>query len=132
MNTKLLNQVAEAILDEPKMFEMSQWVSREPQSPCGTAACIYGHAVAIAKGFSKLPELFAIEGSIRDEGRQLLGLTPRQGRRIVSRFGWSPSEFADATHEAKTTTERAEITFGTSSTSLPRKGKNEPLWTKQS
>lgn len=54
MNTKLLLKVRDAILADPTKFRMEWWFQKEPKSPCGTSACIAGHALAITKKWKTL------------------------------------------------------------------------------
>lgn len=56
MNTELLLKVKAAILAEPLKFDMADWFTDDMESPCGTAACIAGHATAIACGAKSLQE----------------------------------------------------------------------------
>lgn len=56
MNTELLLKVKSAILAEPLKFDMTDWFTPDSESPCGTAACIAGHAVAISIGAASLNE----------------------------------------------------------------------------
>lgn len=54
MNTKLLLKVKAAILAEPLKFDMSSYFRKKQESPCGTAACIAGHSIAISRKYKKL------------------------------------------------------------------------------
>lgn len=54
MNTRLLRKVQKAILAEPAKFDMDFYFARSGESPCGTVACIAGHAIALTKKFRKL------------------------------------------------------------------------------
>lgn len=47
MNTELLQRVKAAILAEPESFDMALYFDESENSPCGTVACIAGHALAI-------------------------------------------------------------------------------------
>lgn len=73
MNTELLLKVKAAILAEPTKFDMSHWVISDDESPCGTAACIAGHAVHISRGYLKLKDLLRDEvEDIETEGAKVL------------------------------------------------------------
>lgn len=50
MNTKLIKQIEQAILAEPRRLEMKTWINRcDRVAPCGTAACIAGYAVILSR-----------------------------------------------------------------------------------
>lgn len=48
MNSELLLKVRDHILEEPKRCDMSDWIRRSKQSPCGTIACIAGWACVLS------------------------------------------------------------------------------------
>ncbi len=56
MNVELLDQIKQAILEEPRRIRMYDWVTRisdvpeDKRPPCGTVACIAGWAVALSTG----------------------------------------------------------------------------------
>lgn len=94
MNTKLLNQVANAILDEPRKFDIRAWVRDDKESPCGTTVCIAGHALAITRRFGNLKPLFELDEKdlIESAAQEALGLTDQQRRRLFFRPNW-PEKF---------------------------------------
>jgi hypothetical protein len=48
MNIRLLRKIQRAVTKEPRRFVMGEWVyTRDSVAPCGTAACIAGHAVLL-------------------------------------------------------------------------------------
>ncbi len=49
MNIKLLKRIQRAIVKEPRRFVMEYDIIPDPIAPCGTAACIAGHAVMLTK-----------------------------------------------------------------------------------
>lgn len=94
MNTELLLKVKAAILAEPKTFQMWQWVETDSDSPCGTSACIAGHAVAIDRGMKRLNGLLSMDESIESKGCQALELTPKQANTLFFRVHW-PTNFSE-------------------------------------
>lgn len=112
MNTRLLNQVANAILREPLKFDISTWVDEDDKSPCGTTACIAGHAVALSRGYQNLKPLFQLDKRdlIQVFAQEKLGLTEAQSYRLFQRGLW-PEEFADRSRAAKDREEAADIAF---------------------
>jgi hypothetical protein len=113
VNTKLLNQVAVAILDEPREFNMSSWVRPDDESPCGTTACIAGHAVALSRNLPSLRRLTKFHVCPRAE--EALGINVPQSDRLFLLRRW-PVEFSLAYREASSCMEvdhelRAEIAF---------------------
>lgn len=78
MNTELLLKVKSAILAEPRKFTMSQWAGKDEDSPCGTSACIAGHAVAIERGVSKLNEIINAD-DIEGEAAADIGIASKPG-----------------------------------------------------
>lgn len=120
INVKLLNQVACAILDEPTKFSMDTFTDLDDRSPCGTVACIAGHAVAIAAKFPSLRELHECNIArmvgdrvfdIEVEAKNALGVSGAAYIRLFYAPCW-PDAFADAYWWfAKTPEERADVGF---------------------
>lgn len=90
MNTQLLNRVTFAILNEPRKFDISSWVEHDRRSPCGTTACIAGHALAINRKFKSLKPLFPLDelDAIEESAKNALGLTNDEARRLFYRPIW--------------------------------------------
>jgi len=86
-NLALAEEVLALAEAHPENFDMSDWVK-----PCGTAACLFGHAMLLSgytvrprleTGISRLefvrPDGTAVpEYAEEDEGRALLGLTKEE------------------------------------------------------
>jgi hypothetical protein len=115
MNIKLLNQVAEAILDEPTKFDMKWWTSPSDTSPCGTAACIAGFAVAIKREFKTMRDMRRHHHSgkvnIRTAAIKHLGIKDADEECRLFGAGYWPIEFKFPYHEARTPEERADVAF---------------------
>lgn len=113
MNTKLLNQVAEAILDEPRKFNMDDFVMPSDKSPCGTACCIGGHAIAIAYRYKKLSDVRQIYDrgcTISSAAKAALKLVGFGAENLFYTLNW-PTEFKEAYDKSKSFAVRAEIAF---------------------
>ncbi len=112
MNTKLLNKVANAILDEPRMFDMGAWVNQNANSPCGTTACIAGFAVAIDRKYKRLRSLQILDSRdlIEDVAMKTLDIGSVARHRLFHRPNW-PGIFKDASFAAKSREEAADIAF---------------------
>lgn len=114
MNTRLLNQVANAILDEPTKFNMQDWVMADDQSPCGTSACIAGHVVIQSRGYRKVSSLLKNEQTdavyIPDDARTALGLNYVESLPLFHVGNW-PRGFKGPYRNAKTPEERADAAF---------------------
>lgn len=112
MNVKLLNQVANAILDEPTRFDMSTWVEYSTSSTCGTTACIAGHAVAIAREFPSLKSVKSM-----DDGDMLAVVVA--ARWLIDSPNCSalfhvdewPTEFRHELYDTNTPEEYADVGF---------------------
>lgn len=104
MNTRLLRKVQRQILDEPRQVIMETWFSNLDGGThlpraipnCGTAGCIGGWAIAIAR---KLTPKKAREKAVgqflnyeRDAAGELLDITESQGGRLFSINYW-PLDF---------------------------------------
>lgn len=109
INVKLLNQVACAILDEPRKFDMGNWVEKNQTSPCGSTACIAGHAIAIHHHFKKLKPLHEMY-SIGDTAQSLLKLDWPARYRLFNVDKW-PDDFRKAYHATTDPFLLAEISF---------------------
>lgn len=84
MNKPLLRKVKAAILAEPKKFKMDAWFEPDKESPCGTSACIAGHAIAIANKAKTINEA----QEIASEGEYSCG---KQARDLL-KIGFESSE----------------------------------------
>lgn len=50
MNKPLFRKIIKAIRDEPRRFNMGNWIiTDDREAPCGTTACIAGFAVILSK-----------------------------------------------------------------------------------
>ena len=103
MNVKLLKSVKQAILKTPARLNMGQWIDHDDKTaPCGTAACLAGHAVVLSrmqrktgtwiersKGLSRY--------SVEIQAMGLLGLDHSQARKLFYVRCWPP-QFKSAVH----------------------------------
>lgn len=100
MNTKLLLKVKAAILAEPRKFDIRHWFVKSDKSPCGTAACIAGHAVAIGRRYESLKSGLALvkndwlHSTAQDIADDIMELTNDQSMRLFVLRGW-PNSFHD-------------------------------------
>lgn len=107
MNTKLLQKVANAILDEPTHFDMSDYLNY-----CGTTACIGGHAVAISERMPELRNLrnlWMIGESIADRAKSDIEINQHQSNRLFRVSNW-PKRF-QVIETLPLPEERSEIAF---------------------
>jgi len=57
MNVPLLKKVGQAIMAEPRWFDMTWWIdTTSDKAPCGTTACIGGFAILLSKIKGRLTE----------------------------------------------------------------------------
>lgn len=121
MNIELLNEIAEAILDEPTKFRMADWVSYAADAPCGTAACIAGHVtmrIAKIETPKALRHMIYETEDIQPEytAKNALQIDRDQASRLFYlpehsvRNRW-PDDFADAYYDAETPEARADVAF---------------------
>lgn len=108
MNTKLLLKVKAAILAEPAKFRMELYFQSETSSPCGTAACIGGHAIAISRKWKRLRAGFKLD-SYHPEASRCLEIAPdsEQADSLFSAGMW-PRQFRDRYYKARTAKQRAK------------------------
>lgn len=113
-----LREIKKAILEEPKRINMDVWVDSQfrPRSkekpPCGTSACIAGHAVILDKnqrkiliedGVLKITRKKKTKHGIvevmdfnhqkvvfdfEQKGREILGLTINQAKKLFYNANW--------------------------------------------
>jgi hypothetical protein len=111
MNIKLLEKVANAILDEPRKFDMGSWAKPSDLSPCGTACCIAGHAVAIGMALPSLQQVDVMDDNdmfaVARNARALIGSSDLGN--LFHLDDW-PIEFRHAYWSA-TREERGEVGF---------------------
>lgn len=118
MNIKLLQKIKKAILKEPRRLEMESWASKVERGefsnpkhypPCGTAACIAGHAVWLEnpKAF-KAAIIGKKEKEIDQRAQRLLQITQGQSARLFY-VTWWPYDLSDQYREANTPLKRARI-----------------------
>ncbi len=93
MNTELLLKVKAAILADPLKFDMCAFFTADESSPCGTTACIAGHAVAIDSGELDLSKWNQFS-SYHFKGQSVLGLDDGQSNRLFYSEAW-PRELYD-------------------------------------
>lgn len=96
MNTKLLLKVKAAILAEPRSFIMADWSTQDPESPCGTSACIGGWATALSRNPAK-PNL---HDSHMSQGPDLMELSPDGENKLCYKGMW-PQPFKDSYEKAE-------------------------------
>ncbi len=112
MNIALLQQIKQAILEEPLRLRMEDWVSgpslTNKRPACDTVGCIFGWAVALDRlnhGLVSLKNgenlLAGFWGSFFEDGRDLLDLTEKQATRLAF-VGFWPSEFKAAEYAEMT------------------------------
>ena len=97
MNYELLRQVRDAITDESNGFVMARWFGPTADT-CGTAACIAGHAIAIANKMDLKNADWAETEDRASEivggpwyetaAAKLLGLSGSQSARLFYTLGW--------------------------------------------
>lgn len=118
MNIPLLRKIQKAIREEPRRFDMRDWVMLSDKSPCGTSACIAGHAAMIA--LKKPPEksLALAAGRLLDKhnndndyyiaqiAKDLLLLSSGQANRLFFRSEW-PAKFQKLTKTPKARAQQA-------------------------
>lgn len=111
MNIPLLKKVRAAILAEPKKFNMSMWFQKDLKSPCGTTACIAGHAISISRRWSKLRTGLAKEAGpavfdFNKEAKRVLGI---KYSFALFRVDYWPNPFWKEYEHAITPLQRARI-----------------------
>lgn len=108
MNTELLLKVKAAILAEPLNFDMTDWFMPDKESPCGTTACIAGHAAVISIGAESLKEGQRYWFEELPNIGEILGCDFWQKGRLCYVEQW-PEDFLDRYLKADNRTERALI-----------------------
>jgi hypothetical protein len=123
MKTRLLRKVQKFLMEEPRRFDMGNWITDSTRAsvlehpPCGTACCIAGAAVIVDRGQNPaivLSELIKTRQSgitgidIEDEAVDLLSLTYAQKERLFFATYW-PGKFKSAYARAKTPLDRAKV-----------------------
>jgi hypothetical protein len=126
MNVKLLRRIQKAILAEPRRLYMEDWgglaeeegdIPKEQHPPCGTVACLAGHADWLTHH-----RLFMRSAKDGDEGAKIWGrakkaleLTDVQAERLFFLYEgmigdhWWPKKYGDAYLRAKTPLQRARV-----------------------
>lgn len=109
MNTKLLLKVKATILAEPLKFDIQSWFDQNDESPCGTTACIAGHAIAISRGWKKLKKGLGtiLRYSAGNEGQRVLDLNGNQRYILFNLEGW-PIQYQNAYDRAKSPVGKAQ------------------------
>lgn len=112
MNTELLKQVAERIVERPQLFDMYTFYgsggpkdlsSGDAREQCGTTACIAGE-VCLLNNTATLDHDGFVHAKKREEFRgwedeavTALGITPLQGKKLFYVEHW-PKEFRKRYH----------------------------------
>lgn len=119
LNKALLRKVRNKILRVPEAYDQHHWGKRAP-TPCGTRACIAGHAL-IESGFCTPLELNKTRRTdpktgeadwfdVQEEARRLLGLSQDQASALFDPDGDNWKEpFEENFRNAKTKTDRARV-----------------------
>lgn len=108
MNIPLLKKVQKAILAEPKKFDMREWFYEDDRSPCGTTACIGGHAVALATGAVSLKIAHQTLKSTEIRPRIVLDLEFSEADRLFYKATW-PETFRVKYNMARSANGRAMV-----------------------
>lgn len=113
-------EIKKAIIAHPDQFEMRDWFTTELRFPmrwveyqaaggCGTAACIGGWAIHVAKKRKRLKTTAELVGDdARDDAAELLELSSEEVERVFFRGAW-PVEFSEAYARARTPLQRARV-----------------------
>lgn len=121
MNTELLLKAADYIREEPSRFIMGDGIVRansggvvhdgwtgvyafDTQPPCGTACCIAGAVVIVARGVPSTRKAWV---QVEDEATELLGLTLEERGRLFYFDGWR-HDLQQKFAKAETAQERVE------------------------
>lgn len=108
MNTELLLKVRDAILAEPLKFDMTSWFDLDEESPCGTVACIAGHAIAISHKWKKLKTGLRYTLYPPDEAQVLLDISDTQRYNLFVYREW-PNQFVVRFLASTTPLQRAKV-----------------------
>ena len=112
MRVKMLRKVQEFLLEEPRRFDMANWLTKASSAdilempPCGTACCIAGAAVIVNSGKTPAPMLEKRGFMVESNAGKILGLTYAQKDRLFFVNSW-PSRFKRAYRRAATPLGRA-------------------------
>ena len=106
MNTELLKKIKEAILAEPRNFNMAMWILWDADAPCGTTACIGGWAAVIANELKDPGEQRALQEGHQlgnrltfENGTEALNLSKMEESRLCYDDNW-PEPFRTRYSEA--------------------------------
>lgn len=98
MNTTLLTQIRDHILEEPKRVTMEDWLQRIPKEwvtdrdpACGTIGCIAGWAVVL--GLPRRKYVY----NVSTTARGVLELSVEEARWLFYVGGW-PNQFRESLH----------------------------------
>lgn len=99
INKKLFRRVRNRILRVPEAYNQLTFGAPSDLAPCGTMACIAGHAL-IEDGFCTPAELARRKRDHEDmdvvrEARKRLGLTRAQGYKVFGHYVDWPAPFAE-------------------------------------
>lgn len=109
-NIPLLLKVRDAILAEPRKFDMFSFFERNKESPCGTTACIAGHAIAIDRRWSRLAtgRIMDRNNSAHNEAMKTLRLNTLDADRLFYTMYW-PNALRQQYHAATTPLAHAKV-----------------------
>jgi hypothetical protein len=89
INKTLLRRVRNHILAEPRRYAQETFGRYEPQSPCNTAACLFGWADYLANETSleDVQEYYHSPTLVAKRATAALGLKPSQAKVVMSSSG---------------------------------------------
>lgn len=108
MNTELLLKVKAAILAEPAKFDMEDWFAKSDESPCGTTACIAGHAAVMHRGIQRLSAYNWAWLDTPDIARNALMIDLKSSDRLFYLPDW-PIEFKARYIQAESASECSKV-----------------------
>lgn len=106
-NAELFRKIADQIRREPESHDQDDWGYRDPNTSCGTRACIAGWAVALGDGFFPTDEIDLGAGSyvwrsasgetfyekdVSSRAIDLLGITPMESVNLFSEEFQPPND----------------------------------------
>lgn len=116
MNVKLLRKVQKFLLDEPRRFDMCNWITNQAENmdvlkdpPCGTACCIAGAVYVIANKLQLDPEKeYPSSAEVNYFAISALGLGKVEADRLFL-TPWWPEELYKKYDSARTPLQRAKV-----------------------
>lgn len=112
INIRLLRKVQAAILRKPRQFQMAMLFSGrdsmgKPATGCGTAACVAGWAIFLAKRAKRLEDIRWPHSELT-VATKALGLSNHQSCILFDDANW-PTPFKDKYWSAKTAQGKARV-----------------------